>query len=106
MSLRLLMRVVPGLVGLVALALAAPAHATFPGANGKIVFDGIYTMNPDGTGVTQVPNTVGGENPVWSPDGTRIAFDRSDGSDFELFVINADGSGLTHLTNNTVDDHQ
>jgi hypothetical protein len=40
---------------LAALALAAPAHAAFPGANGKIAFhtdrDGngeIYTMNADG----------------------------------------------------------
>lgn len=48
--------------------LTAPAHAAFPGANGKIAFTSsidpnppysvaepgeIYTMNPDGTGVDE-----------------------------------------------------
>ena len=62
MSVRLLMRVVPGLIALAVLALSAPAQAAFPGANGKIAFlrigagsdNGIYTMNPDGTGVQNV----------------------------------------------------
>lgn len=36
----------------------------------------------------------GGEMPAWSPDGTRIAFVQN----FELAVMNADGSGLTVLT--------
>jgi hypothetical protein len=34
-----------------------PAHAAFPGANGKIAFnksDGIYSVNPDGTGLTKL----------------------------------------------------
>jgi TolB protein len=40
--------------------------------------------------------------PAWSPDGTRIAYMcRRGGSDFELCVINADGSDHVQLTNNT-----
>ncbi|MDP9343520.1 MAG: hypothetical protein M3Q23_15795 [Actinomycetota bacterium] len=41
-------------------------------------------------------------NPAWSPDGTRIAFIRSKPGAFpELYVVNADGSGLQRLTTNT-----
>jgi hypothetical protein len=35
------------------LVLVAPAHATFPGADGKITFDAaacVYSLNPDGSG--------------------------------------------------------
>jgi Tol biopolymer transport system component len=90
--------------------LAAPAHATFPGQNGRIAFqsnyDGdyeIYTMNPNGTDVRKLTdNTVNDTDPDWSPDGTKIAFTSYDG-DSEIFVMNADGSGRQQLTNNAED---
>ena len=37
---------------------------------------------------------------AWSPDGTRIAFETDRDGDFEIYVMNADGSGQTNLTNN------
>ena len=41
---------------------------------------------------------------VWSPDGARIAFvSRRDGN-YEIYVMNADGSGQTRLTNNSAWD--
>jgi TolB protein len=55
----------------------------------------IWTMRPDGR--DQRP-LVQGSNARWSPDGKQLAFSaptaRSDG---DLFVINAEGSGLRRL---------
>jgi Tol biopolymer transport system component len=53
----------------------------------------IYTVNTDGTGLSQL-STSGAGRHAWSPDGSRIAFAGSDG---QIYVMNADGSGLTAL---------
>ena len=34
----------------------------------------------------------------WAPDGNRIAFELDDGDQTDLWVVNADGTGLTNLT--------
>jgi Tol biopolymer transport system component len=57
----------------------------------------IYLMNADGSGRRRLTrNTVGDRNPVWSPDGRRIAFE----SNWQVNVMNADGSGQRRLTRN------
>jgi hypothetical protein len=38
--------------------------------------------------------------PAWSPDGTKIAFKSYRDFNDEIYVMNADGSGATRLTNN------
>jgi Tol biopolymer transport system component len=100
-------------------SISPPAHSTFPGENSKIAFssdrDGnslaIYVMNAaDGSGQTRLTY-----NPVdydkdrdsrWSPDGKKIAFASSfrdvNGHDLkgEIYVMNADGTNTTRLTNN------
>jgi hypothetical protein len=46
-----------GILVLASLAMAAPAQAAFPGANGKIAFGsprGVETIQPDGTGRTLI----------------------------------------------------
>ena len=92
----------------------APAGATFPGANGKIAFvrhlsggSHIFTVNPDGSEVTQVTESPGYDyGPAWSPDGAKIAFTRTDvvtmpgqTGQSDIWAVNSDGSGLTKLTN-------
>ncbi len=38
------------------------------------------------------------QGPAWSPDGKRIAFDRKRGDDFDIYLMNADGTELARLT--------
>ncbi len=38
------------------------------------------------------------EFPCWSPDGQRIAFQSCRDGNFEIYVMNADGSGVRRLT--------
>ena len=43
-------------------------------------------------------------DPAWSPDGSKIAFISSRDGAFEIYVMNADGSGQTRLTNGLADN--
>ncbi len=40
-------------------------------------------------------------DPTWSPDGTQIAFSAADELGYNIYVMNADGSGLHSLTSDT-----
>ena len=92
------------LVFVLAFAAAPAAQATYPGANGKLLvavadstsgYD-IWTMNPDGTGATNLTNTPGVDerDGSWSPDGTKIAFYIYP----RLWTMNADGTNRTDVT--------
>jgi Tol biopolymer transport system component len=74
---------------------------------------GIYVMKTNGSNPSRLSAEEGPATPCdWSPDGTKIAFssiyDSGDSteqvSDEEVYVINADGSGRTNLTTNSVSD--
>jgi Tol biopolymer transport system component len=89
-------------------------------ADGSIVFsssrDGdfdIYVMDEGGGNVRQLTRNAGEDlreaddgGPVWSPDGSRIVYSSTrdhegDGSDnWEIYVMQADGSAQTRLTEN------
>jgi Tol biopolymer transport system component len=43
-------------------------------------------------------------DPMYSPDGMRLVFISTHDGDPEIFVMNADGSGLKKLTDNTAVD--
>jgi TolB protein len=96
---------------LVGLVWASPAHATFPGANGKIAFFSnpggnfdVYAIEPDGSGISRLTNDPAEDfDPAWSADGTKIAFaSRRDGSS-EIYTMNADGSGVERVTHHESD---
>src|SRR5204863_5095230 len=42
--------------------------------------------------------------PSWSPDGAKLAFTSVRDGNWEIYVMNADGSGQTRLTNNAATD--
>ena len=72
-----------------------------------VLIRNIYVMNADGSGTTRITDSGRDYGPSWSPDGQRIAFtsmrDDPDHDDRDwiqnIYVINADGSGLTRVTN-------
>ena len=62
--------------------------------------DHIYVMNANGTHVVRHTSGQLDENPAWSPDDTEIAYESLIGSDFEIVIMNADGSGKHAITHN------
>jgi Tol biopolymer transport system component len=72
----------------------------------------VWVVHFNGTGLRQLPiagpcgglfadpSTFGCFNPVWSPNGQKIAFGRNQGNDGQrdLYTVNADGSGLFQVT--------
>jgi Tol biopolymer transport system component len=86
------------------------AGAAFPGSTGKIAFQTlrdqnweIYSMNPDGTGQTNLTNNLCLDaHPAWSPDGSTIAFVSNrqfcSGSQLDLWVMTASGGSPTKVT--------
>jgi Tol biopolymer transport system component len=99
---------------------AREVNATLPGENGKIAFSSnrttgegvnnpegdfeIFTMNGDGSDLTQLTENAALDiDPEWSPDG-KIAFQSDRDLFSDIFVMNADGSGQTNVTNNRAFD--
>ena len=81
-------------------------------ASGRDGNDEIYVMGADGSGARRLTNDPADDGfSSWSPDGTKLAFDSSrggavpgaDGS-WEIYVMEADGSGARRLTTNDADD--
>jgi Tol biopolymer transport system component len=64
----------------------------------------IYVTSPNGSAPRRLTKDGHSERPQWSPDGGKIAFSsRRDGNQ-EIYVMSADGSGQTNLTNHPADD--
>jgi TolB protein len=104
------------MIFVVVVAGAEPADAAFPGKNGKIAyskfnvrqdFPAILTINPDGS----EPARLGpGYAPSWSADGAKVVFEKFSGDGEEefnsdIYVMNADGSGVEQVTSGAAYDH-
>jgi Tol biopolymer transport system component len=83
-------------------ALAPPAGAAFPGGNGRIAYSTggqIHTIEPDGSDDQPL---AAGFDPTWSPAGDRIAYWKATTpTDFDIWVMDADGSDNHQLTTAT-----
>ncbi|KHD88503.1 MAG: translocation protein TolB [Bdellovibrio sp. ArHS] len=74
--------------------------------DGKLAFSSdragrpmIYTANGDGSAVKRITFAgVFNSSPSWSPDGSKIAFAGQSDDHFDIFVMNADGTGMIRLT--------
>ena len=98
------------LVGAIITTAPTPAHATFPGRNGRIAFYAqtdngtqIFTVRPNGKDLRQITFVSDGAvAPDWSPDGRQIVFeiDKADPSSCGagIAIMDADGSNLVELT--------
>ena len=118
---RLLIAVVLSGATLVGQASVVPATVTpFPsGLTGTLVFSSDLRGpdNPDGRNhiftldlaTRKVTQLTSGRNhhdqhPKWSPDGRRISFVSSRGGNFDLYVMNADGTSVTRVTDHPAND--
>lgn len=90
--------------------LGSPPPATAASQNGQILFsrydpaiddDHLFTSNPDGSHVIQLPPlSAGGECGSWSPDGTKILENTGNPDGIARpATVNPDGSGLRLLDN-------
>jgi Tol biopolymer transport system component len=103
---------VAAIVASAVVALAAPGGSgAYPGQNGLVAFaredtsgagfaEHIWTVDPlTGAEVqlTDDPDVLD-QQPEYSPDGSKIAFSRDTGNQGLIAVMNADGTGITPLT--------
>jgi len=76
--------------------------ALYGGSGGANGFD-IFTVNGDGTNLTDVTQTPPTESsPTWSPDATFIAFSSNKNGPTEVWKMPAGGGAATQITINTM----
>ena len=64
----------------------------------------IHVANVNGTSVRLLTTRARNASPRWSPDGTKILFWSDRDGNKEVYVMNADGSAPTNLTNDAAED--
>jgi Tol biopolymer transport system component len=58
----------------------------------------IYIMDADGSNIRKLTSNGNNFRPSWSPDGTKIAFERRGENDSQIFIMDADGTNIVQLT--------
>jgi len=75
---------------------------------GVVAFEaesGLYVIDANGGTPRKIPGTKPGDgNPVWSPDGRLLSFERERQGNWDVYVMSADGSGQRRLTFSPMDD--
>jgi Tol biopolymer transport system component len=62
-------------------------------------------MNADGSHPQRLTNHPALDvSAIWSPDGSKITFDSNRDGNFEVYMMDADGTDLVNLTSNPADD--
>src|SRR6476620_7423640 len=100
-------------IGVLAIAItfSGPALAhTKPVPGGQIVFNrffgsthhsaALFTVKTSGRAIrelTSPPNDVVDEEPTWSPNGKRVAFQRTESGTTAVYLIGANGRGEHRL---------
>lgn len=65
----------------------------------------LFIMNPDGTGVRQITDTVDMEGlPEWSPTGDRIVFVSDSDEGNQIYTMKPDGTEISKLTEGDMDN--
>jgi dipeptidyl aminopeptidase/acylaminoacyl peptidase len=109
--------VVAAVVGL-AVGVPPAVGADASSKNGRIAFTrdflDVWSMRPDGSSPVNLTADSAAADwmPSWRPDGRKLAFmsnrvtptNPGPDPDYEIFVMNADGSGVRQLTANALDD--
>jgi TolB protein len=66
--------------------------------DGEVAGDELYAVSPDGGDPRRVLQLEGDQGaPAWSPDGGQIAFDSNHAGSWDVYVMNADGTGMRPL---------
>ena len=111
---RIWMVLTAALVGWLGVSLSHNPALDAAGDSGQIAFEGdrfggwgLAAMKPDGSGIRNLNAPFGAADASWSPNGKRVAFEADPNGDgnLEVFVMNADGSGLRQLTDSPGRDY-
>jgi Tol biopolymer transport system component len=69
-------------------------------------YNEIWKMDLDGSNKSVLASSSNNKDPRFTPDGKKIVFSsiRNGDSDYEIYIMDSDGSNINQLTSNSVED--